>query len=914
MNTRVLIAVLLLCSLVRAEEDSKAQVDVAIRDDSFAIPAGFTVRARVKAITPKEPTGIAWRWGGEGLGGKPVTGHFAEDLEFEEWSPPLEVSSFVKGKFPARLYLTVTCGKSGKRNKNGEIEGQSRDVEVEFEFSYKNKVVKTFSEKGSAGTVGIIIPASFLSGGRTPESPEFLEHLSGLLAYAERRAKDVAAAGGSAAVLKKYNVITDLGGYGNGIGYGIRYTNKAIVDAETRTLQALGINGLANCPEYIRSAIAAGDTASPFAHVAYLQLGGYPVPAVRVKEKPVPEAGCPWAPGVEVRTKEMIENGVATALKAGTREVWWRTEDEIGAVFDGAPEGKAHLVTCPHCVSAFREYLKQQRRTPAEFGAADWNGVKPVNIFEKNAPELKPGPESLAAYYTAHFLNYSSAKLFTPLRQRLAQLNEEKVKSGKTSQPFIYSFALRGNTFLMGGHSLDFFDFYRHADNAFVYETSNRDIRITGWDSYLCDVGRTVSENQKLKFGIYVKPHRGAPIQRTLSAVARGAQMLYWYTYGPDYVKGDSFSESLPNVLDVSRAASLLRKSEEALFGSTWLRAPEVAVVNPRSSEFWSKATRATAAAYENAKWIYSALQHAHIPVDPIDEVMLETEDLSRYKVIYISGENLTRAAAEKVAAWVKAGGTLYTSGGGLQRDEANQPLDLLQPMLGLAARAPVEHWYSVSAYGATKLETWDDPKKILAPVPAGAEIVGEGDFARFMPVVGREPLKAAAGAQVLAKFADGSAALTCNSAGKGKVFVAGFYPGLEYSAKVRREDFDMSADFEAGRRRYVSVAALEKVQPVVDAAEPLVEGVLLKTPAGKRALVLMNWAYKTGAKRSVNGKISSAKVVIPCNNLKITLRGVAPVAAATSMTSGKPLQVIAGESTVIVLPELQEGDVLLLD
>src|ERR1043165_5605369 len=89
--------------------------------------------------------------------------------------------------------------------------------------------------------------------------------------------------------------------------------------------------------------------------------------------------------------------------------------------------------------------------------------------------------------------------------------------------PHIYSFALRGNTFLMGGHSLDFFDFYRHADNAFVYETSNRDARVWQWDSYLCDVGRIVSQDQHIQFGIYIKPHRGAPIQRTLAAAARGA-------------------------------------------------------------------------------------------------------------------------------------------------------------------------------------------------------------------------------------------------------------------------------------------------------------------------------------------------------------------------------------------------------
>ncbi len=63
----------------------------------------------------------------------------------------------------------------------------------------------------------------------------------------------------------------------------------------------------------------------------------------------------------------------------------------------------------------------------------------------------------------------------------------------RSSSPSSIRSRCAGNTFLMGGHSLDFFDFYRHADNAMVYETSNRDARVWSWDSYLCDVGRILT-------------------------------------------------------------------------------------------------------------------------------------------------------------------------------------------------------------------------------------------------------------------------------------------------------------------------------------------------------------------------------------------------------------------------------------
>ena len=230
-------------------------------------------------------------------------------------------------------------------------------------------------------------------------------------------------------------------------------------------------------------------------------------------------------------------------------------------------------------MAAYQALLKGQGLAPSAFGKRDWAEVRPADLSAKGE-----GP-TLATYQTAMFANYASAKLFTPVRDAVARANEEKRKNPSLKQPFIYSFALRGNTFLMGGHSLDFFDFYRHADNAMVYETSNRDARVWGWDSYLCDVGRVLTATQKTEFGVYVKPHRGAPIQRALSAASRGAKLIYWYTYGPDYVKGDSFAESDAALEATARAASILGRAEDLLYGATWAAAPEIAVVNPRSSE-----------------------------------------------------------------------------------------------------------------------------------------------------------------------------------------------------------------------------------------------------------------------------------------------------------------------------------------
>src|SRR4051794_25638227 len=92
-----------------------SQVDVIKSDGIWTVPPELTVRARVTAINPAEPTDIAWRHGGEGLGGTVTRGVLGTKLGLGEWSPTVPVNSFVtNGKFPRTLFVTFTCGQAGK--------------------------------------------------------------------------------------------------------------------------------------------------------------------------------------------------------------------------------------------------------------------------------------------------------------------------------------------------------------------------------------------------------------------------------------------------------------------------------------------------------------------------------------------------------------------------------------------------------------------------------------------------------------------------------------------------------------------------------------------------------------------------------------------------------------------------------
>jgi len=996
----------------------------AAKKEKEAAGPQVMIRARVTKLKPDQPARIHWRWGGEGLGGDVVRGELTamkpdmpkagvqpfgegeeeDDLLLEEdkgpkdriivpgeaydyhylnpgmWGWPLPLSTFKRTR--GRLFVTFTL--TGHKT-----QGRITDAELELEFLYGKRSLKRFTVAGPDGpTFGVIIPFYRLGKNGEP-TPEFIEEARSLRQYVESKAKLLEAEPwAQRPVPKLYGFVTDCHGYRPGSGYGCRTTDRETMLAEYGVLRLMGLNGLRGYPAFVGEMMRKKEGIAPhFSRVKFSHLMGYPIPTVhRADGRPpgrTPGDGCPYLEknieGIRERVKARVEQFMQASRELPVHEIWGLTVDEIGTVFDGAPEGKAHMGCCPHCREAFREMIRKDGRTPEDFGAKEWEPIRATygywaktyweservltEAYEKAkkemegevwkgldtegegggeaegiVDELKTGkkagakkdsakellearqglealvwksrilyvePEdqklgvskegwNLLVYYSRRFNCESAAQLFTPLKDALDAENEKKRQAlarGETDtpeakQPWVYSYALRGNTFLMGGHSLDFFNFYRHADNAFMYETSNRDGRVWQWDSYLCDVGRTLNLKMGKRFGVYVKPHRGAPVQRALSAIARGARVIYWYTYGPDWAKGDTFGGRIEVLKKIGWFARLVGQAEEVTYESHWAVPPQVIIVRPRTAEFFSGS-----ASWEGGKWVYTALMHSHIPVDAFDEALLLSEDLSRYKVIVICGSHLRRDVGEKLKGWVEAGGTLFTCGWGMARDEAQQPLDMMLPVFGLESRGEMEVWGTVPRYGATRLGA----VRKKADPPAGAQVRGQGELkGSFMPAVGREVLRPAAGTDVLATYADGGAAMTRHKFGKGTAYVAGFYAGVEYALEtMQRKEFDPQ------KRAFIAAPVLAAgVRPVVDADVPLVEGVLLKNDkTGALAVMLMNWKFKID------------------EEVTVTVRGTGPVRTARSLALDQPLAVTQKDDAIqFVLPRLDDGEIVLLD
>jgi hypothetical protein len=886
--------IFILCVACITVTSAQEQTDRVTTHSELATSiAQFTVRVRVTHSEPAcELVQIGWSSGGHGLGGQNAKGAFrnptgSAEIKTGEWSARVGLAELA-GTATEWAFPNISVHPGGGQRKNRRARRNPAgctNVTVEFEFAQSGLVVKSFTEPAPRGaTVTFAIPLSKLN------ASQFSDGLQGLSSYVRHRRENTEKLFSVAAPLpREFAVLGHLAGYGEGVeigkgggaGYGVRHGNPAILQDECTTLELLGINGMVGGRDLADKAAFTNQFRRMYWGGPW---SGSPVQNVKRRSGDA----CPFDPAI----KASMQNRVAVAIEehraAHARESWALWDDEIGVYI------KEHPLTCLRCQQEFRNYLRQQRVKPSDLGRNSWQEVLPYKIFDTAKPGInrrgqkKEGPlaevpgnaaDALRYYYTFRFMTYATAKVFPEAAREFQAAG-------------IRLYAMQGPTPSWAGSSLDWHEFYDlGANTAIVFETSNRDPQIWQFESYLADMARGIAQRHQMSFGCLVKPHRGAPQQRMLAVIARGATALEWYTYGPDYAKGDSFSQRAELIEAVGRADRFLGRAEPFLYGAQSAQPAEVAFVSPRSSEIWGKATSLGVTAFEDAKWVYLALRHEHIPVDILSEQQVADDNLNRYKAIYIPGPNLHHAAAAAVKEWVRNGGSLWTDALGLSRDEANQPSSLLVEMAGLSDRRQ-EFWGSVSPYRAINLQPFAETNR--------SKIFVQTEQGRFEVSVGREVLPK--NPRSPGAFSpDGSPALLQSAFGRGSVTVAGFFAGLSYSTRVRRSDFNMAADFNPDLRALIAQPALARhIQRPAVPASALVEAISLKNQQ-YRCIALINWNYR---------RQSGSETLQPAENLEIDLSGSVALHAVRSVQCG-PLSLIGHK---VILPVLATIDLLILE
>jgi hypothetical protein len=416
-----------------------------------------------------------------------------------------------------------------------------------------------------------------------------------------------------------------------------------------------------------------------------------------------------------------------------------------------------------------REMLRwlrdEARLTPADLLVKTWDEVRPVGEDERDAfPALH--------YYTQRLRPRALSRFMATQAGVIAEAFGRPIPCmGNFSDVTVYS----GNLYRNGA---DYFELLDAAPQSALWSECGGALASTSQcTDYNVDLMRGAALTHPVQLGHYLISY-GRPIWdvkcKAVGHAARGVKVLMDYYYGPTwhgYEGGPTWKTGAwyAHPEKWLGMAELLREfgGAEDLLVPALPPPAQVAILYNSASDIWTL-NRNHAYGFDRMH-LWLALQHAQVPVDILSEAQVTAGLLSRYRACYLTGPNLTRSAAAQTAAWVAAGGVLYLTAGAGSRDEYNRPLAAFDALLP-AKRQPLEELDGFLNYGSA-LRLLPVRDHVGAAAPAGANVIG----------VRQSLTPADATAEVLAAFANGAPALVGRPHGRGRVFQAGFLPGLSY-------------------------------------------------------------------------------------------------------------------------------------
>jgi hypothetical protein len=456
-------------------------------------------------------------------------------------------------------------------------------------------------------------------------------------------------------------------------------------------------------------------------------------------------------------------------------EAGHRIEDIAHIMLTDEPTGQptAFMATSPSYLIAFRNWLKTDLgKTPADLLVRDWTAVKPVPDTER---ETKP-----ALYYFTQRFRTRALGDFMAVQKEI--LEEAYGGTFPTTVNFSDGATYSANFYSQG---VDYFELLDDDQQNAIWSED----WANGSSSYQCgaynvDLLRAAARDRQQTIGHYVIAHahrKSWDIKTKVAGeTARGVRIWQNFSYGTSWGShegGPSWkSHTWYNHPEVWRAnAETVREigTVEDLILDAVANPAEVAIVYSSSTDAWVVGRNHAYGFNRMHNWM--ALAHAQIPVDFVAERQVARGQLSGRKVCYLSGPNLTRAAALKLRDWVKAGGTLFLSAGAAMRDEFNRPLDIISD-IAPAQRAPIE-----------TVQPFRNSGSYVHILKSIDTVDFNGTRLEVLSV--RQKQSPKKGATSLARFADGSSAVVRAHHGKGVIYSAGFLPALDYikQAEVAR-------------------------------------------------------------------------------------------------------------------------------
>lgn len=541
---------------------------------------------------------------------------------------------------------------------------------------------------------------------------------------------------------------------------------------------------------------------------------------------------------------------------------------------------------------AFRAWLKGKGLSPADLLVADWDAVRIVTAAQKN--------EFPALYAYSQRFRTRALGDFMALQRGLLET------AYGVCLPTVVNFSdgavYAGNFYVQG---VDYFELLDAINqNAIWGEDWANGSSTYQCGSYNVDLMRAAARDQGQVIGHHLIAHanrKGWDVKlKATSELARGVKVLNNFCYGPSwatheggpywrshvwYAKPETWTANAAIVREVGAVEDLLMEAMPA--------PAKVALLYSSSSDIWTVDGNLATGFDRMHTWL--ALAHAQVPVDILSERQVAAGGLREYQVCYLSGPNLDRAAAKELQKWVQEGGSLWMTAGAAARDAFNRPLGTLDAVLpavrgecrGLAV-------FFSSGRGIRLLNALD-------------EVRWGGGRAEVLSV--RQALEPRAGAAIVATFTNGSPALVMGPAGKGRVYCAGFLPGLAYikTALAARYVLEEKGKAEPGALAADAKAMLERSSnPWAYPAE--IRDLLLTpvreagvTPPIRCSAPLVDAVYMTHVKGILVPLANYANK--PIDRLVLTVLATQPVARVESARLGPLAFAQRGQAVELALP-----------
>ncbi len=580
--------------------------------------------------------------------------------------------------------------------------------------------------------------------------------------------------------------------------------------------------------------------------------------------------------------RDRVKHDVELFRKSGRR-----IEDIAACMLMDEPTGQAaaFMATDEAYRERFREWLKTKSLKPKDLLVASWDDVRPV--VETDRDQLRA-----LHYFTQLFRTRAIGDFMATQRQVIEEaygvsgkalaagsssiedarsdsnkgLAASAVPLTKPAIPFLVNFsdgAVYHANFC--GQGIDYFELLDADDqNAIWGEDWANNSSTFQCGAFNVALMQAAARKRGQTIGHYLIAHAGRTPwdikTKAVAETARGVRLWMNFSYGPNWSShegGPTWRSHLwhhrPELWTANAEISREIGAVEDWLVTAKPVPAEVAILYSSSSDIWTMQSNVAFGHDRMHTWL--ALTHAQTPVDIVPE--REIERLDQYKVCYLSGPNLTRAAAARLRTWVESGGTLWLTPGAASRDEFNRPLDTLATLL------PVERGE------LTTPEPYNNSGKFLSYLTSHDTVTWGDQQLEALSVKQSLKSRGSESTEVLATFKDGQPAAISGRVGKGSVIVTGFLPALSYikPALLARRPLEQQADTERlAREKLVEARAAS-----ANTDQPLATSATVSAPSTASSIASADhelldrshnpWRYPAGIRDRLLTPVRSAKL-----------------------------------------------------